>query len=246
MRKTLTSLLIILSLVFPLAGTIYELSTDGSLKEYTYFAPSLTQGYNAKGSAEFIDSNGTMVTAFHVASHKRMCVMIGDLCYPATLVAGDMLSDVAVIKVNYRSSYYLGISPYVPKPGTRVIKFGYPLSLTTEYAPDIKFGTILQCNIMCRVGVEAGFGLPFHGLDLTTWILNPGDSGGFTVDKTGGIVGINSAGDDDHSLSASRASLLKLLNSHGIKYEYASPWSKLTSAIIAEDKKTVKVVWISI
>lgn len=241
--KIIIMLTLFCSLVFPLLGVCYyQLSPSNN--DDVIFSQWL-KGYNAKGTAEFIDNDGTMITAFHVGgSTKTMCVMINDQCLPARLIAGNQGTDVAVIKINYKSLYFSKISPVPGEVGTSFLKFGYPLNLTSEGKPDIKIGHILKTNVSCTI--MGGKLCRFIGLDYTTWVSRPGDSGGSNISYNGGIIGITSAGNEEHSLMASWISITDLLNKNEIKYYTSTFWSQPSDFIIKDTSRTIKVVWLKI
>lgn len=242
--KIVLTVAIFCTFVLPLGGVLIDISSPkgDNLKD---IAPYLA-GYNAKGTAEFIDNNGTMITAFHVGGdNKKMCVMVGGTCYKARLVSGNYNNDLAVIKIDYKSPYYMKISPVSSRIGMNIIKLGYPESLVKEGYPDIKRGNILQCGKACRIGPPDAFCV-FTSMDITTWVSRPGDSGGAVLNYTGGIVGIVSAGNDFYSISASWSAIINLLNRSHISYETSTIWSKPYQLIVKDNSKATKVVWLQV
>lgn len=201
-------------------------------------------GYNAKGTAEFIDNDGTMITACHVAvtGVKKLCVMVGDTCYPAKVLAHNFQNDLAVIKIDLKYPHYLKISSVLPVVGQNFIKLGYPLNNVREFYPDVKYGKITAVDQMVRIW---NYGV-LNGMTVTTWVSNPGDSGGSILDRTDGLIGVVSAGSDQQSIQTGYLQLLKLLKDNNIPYETSTIWSKSLSTILNDGRKATKLVWLQV
>ncbi len=148
------------------------------------------------GSGIVIDPAGYILTNNHVASvattaGAQMSVVFSDgTRVPSTIVARDIHSDLAVIKVDvdHLVVAQLGVSASL-QVGDAVIAIGSPLGLS---------GTV-------TTGIISALNRPVHlsgeGSDTDAVIdalqtdapINPGNSGGALVDATGAVIGINSA-----------------------------------------------------
>ncbi len=138
------------------------------------------------GSGFIIDPAGFIVTNNHVVgTATRIMVSLSDgTRLPATLIGGDELTDVAVIKV----------SPAAPLPaaswgdsraaevGDWVIAAGNPFGL----------GGSVSAGIISARGRDIGAS-PFDDFLQIDAPINPGNSGGPLFDAEGLVVGMNTA-----------------------------------------------------
>ncbi len=156
------------------------------------------------GSGVIFTHEGHVLTNFHVAGRAKslLCVMANKEEIPATLVAGDPWTDLAVIKLDL-SRYkghelrwaVLGDSDRL-EVGDFVIALGSPFALTRT----LTFGTV-SCkdrSLGVRVDLPGEMGLQETG-QFNTWIqvdalINPGNSGGPLINMAGEVVGINARG----------------------------------------------------
>ena len=154
----------------------------------------------AIGSGFIFDELGHVVTNYHVAGKaKRLIITLGDRQrVPGTLVGGDPLTDIAVLKVDVPSDFdlpdavALGDSDAL-QVGQYVMALGSPLALQRS----LSFGVVsskdryLSDDFKLPTGEKTG--------SFNTWIqtdaaINPGNSGGPLVDLEGRVVGVNSRG----------------------------------------------------
>ncbi|HEY3347503.1 MAG TPA: trypsin-like peptidase domain-containing protein [Nitrospirota bacterium] len=141
----------------------------------------------SEGSGFFIDKAGLILTNYHVVDGaQQISVFTPDKKkYKAELVGGDILSDVALIKITPDFKVRpvtLGDSSRL-KIGQWVIAMGNPLGL----------------DFFTSAGIVSGFGPPgpnyigffdFIQADLN---IEPGNSGGPLYNAHGVVVGINNA-----------------------------------------------------
>jgi len=151
----------------------------------------------AVGSGVVIDKEGYVITNYHVAGKavKAICTLSNKERLPATLVGGDPLTDLAVVKLDL-SDYdgelhwaQLGDSSKI-ETGQFVLAMGSPLSLSRSISqgiiscPDRYLGDEMTLEDGERTG-------GYHTWIQTTAAINFGNSGGPLVDLDGEIVGIN-------------------------------------------------------
>ena len=138
-----------------------------------------------QGSGLVVTSDGYIVTNYHVVrSAETITVATGNHQWSAQMVGYDVLTDLAVIKVeteglataNWGDSDQLDVGDFVWAIGN---PFGLQRSLT--------FGIV---SAKSREQIADGF---LDGFLQTDAAVNPGNSGGPLVDHHGRIVGINTA-----------------------------------------------------
>ena len=148
-----------------------------------------TQEGKGTGSGSVIDTNGDILTNYHVieGAQKLTVSFGGDKTYPATVVGGDPDTDLAVIKI---SNPPAGL-PVVPLGdsdklvvGQKVLAIGNPFGLDRTLTTGVISG--LQRPIRARNG------RPIDAAIQTDASINPGNSGGPLLDKYGRMIGINS------------------------------------------------------
>jgi serine protease Do len=140
----------------------------------------------AAGSGVIIDDEGYVVTNNHVIEDAQsIYVELNDgRNFPAYLVGSDVLTDIAVIKIDATNLPYAywGDSALL-SIGDWVIAIGNALGegiTATE-------GIVSRLNV--SVDVE---GNTLYGLIQTTAAINPGNSGGPLVNMAGEVIGITS------------------------------------------------------
>ncbi len=135
----------------------------------------------AQGTGFIITNDGYVVTNAHVLEGASMVQAIDDNqnVIDASLVGYDPNLDIALLKIpgNY-SKLILGNSNNV-QVGENVIAIGNPLGLQFS----VSQGIISALNRQGQNGLYAYF--------QTDTALNPGNSGGPLIDKSGEVIGIN-------------------------------------------------------
>lgn len=141
------------------------------------------------GSGSVIDSNGNILTNYHVIEGARKLTVSfgGDKTYSASVVGGDPDTDLAVIRLDQPppglTVIPLGDSDKVVV-GQKVLAIGNPFGLDRTLTTGVISG--LQRPIRARNGK------PIDAAIQTDASINPGNSGGPLLDKFGRMIGINS------------------------------------------------------
>lgn len=137
------------------------------------------------GSGVIMASNGYIITNYHVVQDADLIVVVlqSGQQYPAQLIGFDMLTDLAVLKVNGQNL------PVIPQNeeitslvGDVVLAIGNPLNLGQTVTQGIVSGT-------GRNGLSTTSYLEFLQMDAA---INEGNSGGALVNTNGQLVAINS------------------------------------------------------
>lgn len=147
-----------------------------------------TQEGQGNGSGSVIDTNGHILTNYHVVEGaQRLTVSFGgEKTYPAKFVGGDPDTDLAVIKIDPPAGLTvvgLGDSDSLVV-GQKVLAIGNPFGLDRTLTTGVISG--LQRPIRARNG------RPIDAAIQTDASINPGNSGGPLLDKFGRMIGINS------------------------------------------------------
>lgn len=140
------------------------------------------------GSGSVIDSNGHILTNYHVieGAQKLTVSFGGDKLYPARVIGGDPDTDLAVIKIEPPAGMTivpLGDSDKLVV-GQKVLAIGNPFGLDRTLTTGVISG--LQRPIRARNN------RPIDAAIQTDASINPGNSGGPLLDKYGRMIGINS------------------------------------------------------
>jgi S1-C subfamily serine protease len=141
------------------------------------------------GSGVIWSADGIIVTANHVVqgqSSVRVAFADGQRV-PATVQAGDPITDVAVVKVQRQGLPPAAFAADLPEVGALAIAIGSPLGFEETVTAGIISGT--QRSI-------PGSGQQTQSLvDLlqTDAPISPGNSGGALVDTDGKVIGLNEA-----------------------------------------------------
>jgi serine protease Do len=141
------------------------------------------------GTGAIVDPKGYIITNYHVVSSatKIKVSVKDDKDYPAKVIAGDELSDIAVIKIDSPKSFptvAIGDSKAM-KVGDWVIAIGSPFGLEQTVTAGI-------ISAVGRTIDEGTLQMAFNDYLQTDAAINPGNSGGPLVNMNGEVVGINS------------------------------------------------------
>ena len=142
----------------------------------------------SSGSGVIYSRDGFIVTNNHVIDQAdRIEVIHGKRTYSAQVVGVDPSTDLAVLKVkaNGLPQISLGNSRSL-QVGEWVLAVGNPFNLTSTVTAGIVSAKGRKINIL-----RSNF--PIESFIQTDAAINPGNSGGALVDKTGALVGINTA-----------------------------------------------------
>jgi len=153
-----------------------------------------SRGGSGTGSGFFIRSDGFILTNNHVisdaaASNGRISVKLNNgKRFTARVVGRNASYDLAVLKiaVNSAPALQFGDSDAI-QVGDNVIAIGSPLGLSGT----VTTGIISAKNRAVTVGGDDE--TSFINALQTDAAINPGNSGGPLVDRSGAVVGVNSA-----------------------------------------------------
>lgn len=142
------------------------------------------------GSGVILDTNGNIITNWHVAGDAAaISVTIDGQSYDATLVGGDSSSDIAVIKADLNGATVtpmeIGDSSQLVV-GDWVMTLGSPLGLDQSASSGI-VSALYRNTLM--TGTEGN--TLYTNLIQVDAAINGGNSGGALVDDEGKLVGIN-------------------------------------------------------
>jgi len=138
------------------------------------------------GSGFRVDSAGLVATNFHVVSllihepAKYRIELLGQdgLTRPATVLAIDVLHDLAILRGQQADGPAFGLTSGTPGQGERIYSMGNPEDLGM---------TIIEGNYNGLIAASRFERLLFSGS------LNPGMSGGPAFDRHGAVVGVTVA-----------------------------------------------------
>ena len=143
------------------------------------------------GSGFLIDGEGHIATNSHVikgADRVHISFLHG-VTAPAEIVGVSPGNDLALLKVS--SAHVKSIEPVeigdssLVTPGQLAVAIGSPFGLGGSVTVGVVGG------IERVLGNDSA--RPVHGILQTDAVINPGDSGGPLLDRTGRVVGINTA-----------------------------------------------------
>lgn len=137
------------------------------------------------GTGFFVDSNGTVVTNYHVISEyvhdpeRHRIELIGaDGSTPLSVRAVDVVHDLAVLRSELRPARHFTLAPVAVAQGERLYSLGHPNDLGLSIVEGT-FNGHLQHTLYPKIHF--------------TGSINPGMSGGPTISEDGRVVGINVA-----------------------------------------------------
>ena len=145
----------------------------------------------ASGTGFFFDSQGYLLTNNHViADAIGVTVTLDDgRQLDASVLGGDLLTDLAVLKVDGAGfpTLPIGDSSRI-RVGDWVIAIGNALALPG--GPTVTLGVV---SALGRQLDEPQSNITLYDLIQTDAVINPGNSGGPLLDLNGQVVGINTA-----------------------------------------------------
>jgi Do/DeqQ family serine protease len=151
--------------------------------------PQMTPEQRASGSGVLISEDGYIVTNNHVIekADEINITLSNKKSYKAKLIASDVNTDIAVLKIEGRGFPYVvyGNSDDV-KLGQWVLAVGYPLNL------DVTVTAGIISAKSRAIGINQG-PAPIESFLQTDAAVNPGNSGGALINTSGELIGINSA-----------------------------------------------------
>jgi len=157
-----------------------------------FFSPPAPPEYklaHSLGSGVLIHEDGYILTNYHVIERASVIqvTLADETSYPARVVAGDEISDLALIKVD--SPAPLPAAPLAADDdlllGETVVVLGNPYGL----AHTVTVGVLSAKNREARHQGE----VLFRDILQTDAAVNPGSSGGPMLNVNGEVIGINVA-----------------------------------------------------
>lgn len=137
------------------------------------------------GSGFIIDSEGYVVTNFHVVGEADSItiIMVNGDEYEATMVGGDRLTDLALLKIESEEPF-----PYVEFGSSSDARIGeWVLAIGNPF----QFGSSVSAGIISGRDRVAGDS-PYVDYLQTDAAINRGNSGGPLFNMDGEVIGINS------------------------------------------------------
>jgi S1-C subfamily serine protease len=159
--------------------------------QITGVTTSQSQQAETLGSGIIIDSNGNILTNFHViaGSSPIAVTLSNEATVSAQVVGTDPADDLAVIKADFPSGISLTVATLGDSSkvgvGQPVIAIGNPFALQETVTEGVISG-------MDR-SLQQQSTKPLVDLLQTDAAINPGNSGGPLVDLDGNVIGINTA-----------------------------------------------------
>ncbi|WP_341206589.1 serine protease [uncultured Psychrosphaera sp.] len=190
LRIGLCSLMVMVCLLIPKAVVAQDAN-----ELFTTFSPALVQiksinlesGQKSSiGTGFFISASGDLVTNYHVISsyvqspeqYKLEYVDDQERTSSVSVVAVDVINDLALLSSNANSDVFFKLSEQEPEKGSDLFALGNPHDLGMIVVPGTYNGVQLKS---------------FYQRIHFTGSINPGMSGGPTVNQAGNVVGINVA-----------------------------------------------------
>ena len=190
MRDRLVALLLCAAMLFTFGATANQ--AEQVFKEYSSALVQI-KSINIKsgqkssiGTGFFIDQGGVIVTNYHVVSsfvqdpdkYRLEFIDKNELNFPVTVLAVDVVNDLALLKSQDTPEIKFTLAQQPPIKGEGLFALGNPHDLGMIVVPGTYNG-IKQNSFYQRIHF--------------TGSINPGMSGGPTVNQAGSVVGINVA-----------------------------------------------------
>ncbi len=136
------------------------------------------------GSGFFVTPTGHVVTNFHVISsvintpdrYRAELIDSGGTARPVTIVAIDVVHDLAILESGIQGRPWFTLGAASLEQGNRLFSLGHPRDLALSIVEGTHNGLLLH-TLYPRVHL--------------TGSLNPGMSGGPTIDEAGRVIGVN-------------------------------------------------------
>ncbi len=136
------------------------------------------------GSGFFVDPYGLIITNYHVISkmvlhpdrYRAELVETAGAVRPLSVLSVDVINDLALVKLEVNSVPFFTIAGREPQQGTRLYSMGYPQDIGLSIVEGTYNGLMKHA-----VYKKIHFTAP----------INPGMSGGPTINAFGEVVGVN-------------------------------------------------------
>jgi hypothetical protein len=135
------------------------------------------------GSSFVVGKDGLLATNFHVVSSAlfeperyKLFLLDGDQSVEAKVLAFDAVNDLALVKVAREFPRVVNLAQIPPHMGSKIYSIGLPEDLNKSIIEGNYNGIVTEG--------------PYQKLQMSI-PLNPGMSGGPTVDEVGRLIGIN-------------------------------------------------------
>ena len=172
------------------------------------------QTESSSGTGFFINGNGIIITCAHVIENgTRIIVKINNNEYTAQVLAKNLNTDLAVLKINYQNQYHFKITNFNSiNLGDKIFVLGFPLS--NILGSDIR---LTDGIVSARSGINS---------DQTYFQISapvqPGNSGGPVFNEKYEIIGVAAAKLNDMVTLLSSGSIPQNI-SFGVKSGYIDP-----------------------
>lgn len=161
---------------------VFRRFSDRVVKIQVYAARSTAK--TTLGSGFYVDGSGTVITNFHVVSklinepgrYRAELTDVRGVTVPVTVVAIDVVSDLAVLSSPTRPTAWLPLDTTGIRRGERLYSLGHPQDLGLSIVEGTYNG-LLEHTLYPKIHF--------------TGSLNPGMSGGPTITSDGHVAGIN-------------------------------------------------------
>ncbi len=137
----------------------------------------------AYGSCFVVESNGLLATNFHVVAYAlhepakyHLYLLDGDQNVPAEVVAFDAVNDLALVRVQKNFNKAVRFAHSLPDNGDKIYSMGWPEDLNKAVSEG-------NYNGLMAAG-------PYRKIQMSI-PLNPGMSGGPTINELGEVIGVN-------------------------------------------------------
>ena len=178
------------------------------------------------GSGVCVAKDGYVLTNSHVingGSDVQLYLYDGTTA-DADIIYEDTVMDIAILKSSKNMPYLSMKNTDDVKVGEDVLAVGTPISLTLTHT--FTKGIVSALNRTLKVSSSAGVGYMQNMIQHDA-SLNPGNSGGPVLDKTGQVIGINTlkiSGGEGIGFAIPIKSVASLIQSFAMKVNYQLPY----------------------
>jgi len=167
------------------------------------------------GTGFFVTSNGYMVTNYHVIEDATSVTVVSPAEkkeFPAAIVEMDPANDIAILKIDARTSAIPIASNFTGAKGDEVLTLGFPLVTLQGQEQKATFGRINALS-----GIQSD--IRFVQVDVP---IQPGNSGGPLLNTRGEVIGIVTATLNQIVTLKASGTLPQNVN-YAVKVDYITP-----------------------